>query len=327
MRVTKDMIHPELRLPKKLIHLLSTPNRTEEMIRNQKASSVLRIMKYLKPAGIKVEEKYISRPDDSQMKLYIVTRKNSNSNKRPGILSIHGGGYSGGDPLQDIIQAKVILGLVDGVFITPDYRRSVEAPYPAAVNDCYTALKWMKDHTVQLGIRSDQLIVIGGSAGGGLTAATTLMAREKGEVNIAFQMPLYPMIDDRPTPSSIDNNAPIYDGITNQSNWKIYLGDLYGTDHIPATAAPARADDFTGLPPTISMAGSIDPFHDETVTYVDNLRRAGIPVEFREFIGAWHGFEGIAFWTKIAKEANKWRNEKFVEYLSKYTAPQPDTGF
>lgn len=324
MYVSKDMINPELRLPKFVFNFLSTPNRSVEMTRNKKDSGVLRIMYKLRPAGLDIKEGTLKRPDGTDMTVYMITRENTCGENRPGILNIHGGGFSEGDPRQDIIQAKVILGLTDAVFITPKYRLSVEAPYPAAVNDCYLTLKWMKDHSEDLGIRDDQIIVMGGSAGGGLTAATTLMARQKGEVNIAFQMPLYPMIDDRETESHKDNNAPIYDGITNDSNWQIYLGDLYGTDNIPSTAAPARETNYKGLPPTITMVGTIEPFYDETVAYVNNLREAGVPVAFREYEGAWHGFEGIAMWTKIAKSANTWRDTQFMSYLEKYFAPQDE---
>lgn len=322
MRITKEMIAPELRLPGKIMSLFSRPNLTEEQIRNKKESGILRFMSKIKPRGLKIEQRSTRRPDGSSMNLYVVSRESSTSRKRTGILSIHGGGYSGGRAQQDLIQNSVLLKSVDAVFVMPEYRRSVEAPYPAALDDCYLALTWLRDHADELGVRSDQLAVLGGSAGGGLTAATSLLARDRGEIKIAFQVPLEPMIDDRPTPSSTDNNAPIYDGVTNQSNWRIYLGDLYGTDNVPATAAPARATDYSGLPPTITMVGGIEPFRDETVAYVENLRAAGVPVAFREFPGAWHGFEGIAAWTSIAKEANAWRDARLREYVEKYTAAQ-----
>lgn len=208
------------------------------------------------------------------------------------------------------------------MIVAPEYRCTKEAPYPAALDDCYLALVWLKEHAEELGVRSDQLIVAGGSAGGGLTAATTLRARGTGAVRVAFQMPFYPMIDDRPTASSIDNDAPVYDAVTNDANWRIYLGDLYGTDRIPATAAPARETDYRNLPPTITFGGSIEPFRDETVTYVENLRAAGVPVEFLEIEGAWHAFDGIAGWTKIAKTATEWKNSRFREYLTRHRAPQ-----
>ena len=132
-------------------------------------------------------------------------------------------------------------------------------------------------------MRRDKIFVGGNSAGGGMTAALTLYARDRGEVNIAFQMPLYPMLDDRPTKTSKNNDAPVWNTKSNIAAWKLYLGDDYGTDMVSKYAAPARETDFSGLPPTLTFIGSIDPFLAETKSYVEALRAAGVPVEFRIF--------------------------------------------
>lgn len=149
---------------------------------------------------------------------------------------------------------------------------SIDAPYPAALYDCYDALLWMKQKSTELKIRSNQIAVGGESAGGGLAAALTLYARDKKEVNIAFQIPLYPMIDDRnKTASALDNNAPIWNSRTNGWAWKLYLGDYYGKD-VPSYAAAARATDYSGLPPTITFVGELEPFRDEVITYVNHFK-------------------------------------------------------
>jgi acetyl esterase/lipase len=180
----------------------------------------------------------------------------------------------------------------------------------------------LRDHAEELGVRSDQLAVAGASGGGGLTAAVSLYARNHGEVAIAFQMPLCPMIDDRgATESALDNNDPVWDSATNQSAWRLYLGDLYGGD-VPAYAAPARATDLTGLPPTITYVGGIEPFRDETARYVHMLRECGVPVEFRVFPGGFHGFD-LAGWTPIAKQANAFLLDRFAHALAHRHAPQP----
>ena len=116
---------------------------------------------------------------------------------------------------------------------------------------------------------------------------------------------------------------PVWNTTTNRNAWRLYLGDLDGND-VPAYAAPARADDFAGLPPTITFVGDIEAFHDETVAYVKALRAAGVPTELRVVSGAWHGFDVAAPWTRPAKEAQQWFRERFVEYASRYRAPQPD---
>jgi acetyl esterase/lipase len=271
--------------------------------------------------GVSVAERGLKRADGTELNVIVATRSGSAGTGRPGILWIHGGGYSIGTARGELFTIKEYLGLTDAVIVSPDYRLSTEAPYPAALDDCYLALTWLKEHAAELGVRSDQIIVAGGSAGGGLTAAVTIRARNEGEVNVAFQMPLYPMIDDRPTASSKDNDAPLYDGITNESGWRVYLGDLYGGD-VPPTAAPARETDYRGLPPTVTFVGGIEPFRDETIAYVENLRAAGVPVSFREFEGAWHAFDGLAPRAKVARDAKAWKQEQFTRFLESYFAEQ-----
>lgn len=322
MRVTRDMIAPELRTIGRVGNVLvGGGKRTEAQLRKQDPL-ILRLLGRMTPKGVDVAVRRLARTDGTELEVLVVTRSDSTATDRPGILWLHGGGYSTGTARGELLAAKSVFAVTDAVIVAPECRRSKEEPYPAALDDCYQALVWLKEHADELGVRSDQLIVAGGSAGGGLTAATTLRARETGAVKIAFQMPFYPMIDDRPTPSSIDNDAPIYDSVTNDANWRIYLGDLYGTDRIPVTAVPARETDYRGLPPTITFVGSIEPFRDETVAYVENLRAASVPVEFLEVDGAWHAFDGLAGWTKIAKKTAAWKNDRFREYLAKHRAPQ-----
>ena len=322
MRVTRDMIAPELRTIGRVGNVLvGGGKRTEAQLRKQDPL-ILRLLGRMTPKGVDVAVRRLARTDGTELEVLVVTRSDSTATDRPGILWLHGGGYSTGTARGELLAAKSVFAVTDAVIVAPEYRRSKEEPYPAALDDCYQALVWLKEHADELGVRSDQLIVAGGSAGGGLTAATTLRARETGAVKIAFQMPFYPMSDDRATPSSIDNDAPIYDSVTNDANWRIYLGDLYGTDRIPVTAVPARETDYRGLPPTITFVGSIEPFRDETVAYVENLRAASVPVEFLEVDGAWHAFDGLAGWTKIAKKTAAWKNDRFRESLAKHRAPQ-----
>ena len=322
MRVTQDMIDPELRFPAKLFRLLfGRGQATEEQIRNSKTPLAMRVVGKLPQRGVSVVERGLQRADGTELNVIVATRSGSTGTRRPGILWIHGGGYSIGTARGELFTIKEYLGLTDAVIVSPDYRLSTEAPYPAAFDDCYLTLKWLKEHAAELGVRSDQIIVAGGSAGGGLTAAVTIRARNEGEVNVAFQMPLYPMIDDRPTASSKDNDAPLYDGTTNESGWRVYLGDLYGGD-VPPTAAPARETDYHGLPPTVTFVGGIEPFRDETIAYVENLRAAGVPVSFREFEGAWHAFDGLAPRAKVSKDAKAWKQEQFTQFLELYFAAQ-----
>lgn len=303
MKVTNKMIDKELRIKGKLYNLLIKKSSEVKYVKFM--HSINKRMEKRKGKGIEglhFNEEWITRKDGSRLRLCIYKSLNSKKDG-PGVLWLHGGGYSQGIPELFADTYKRLIDASDCVVIAPDYRLSIEAPYPAALEDCYDALLWMKDKASELGIKDNQLVVGGESAGGGLTAALSLYARDQGEVNIAFQMPLYPMMDDRMiTESARENNAPIWNSETNRWAWKLYLGELFGKD-VPAYAAAARARDYSHLPPTITFVGSIEPFRDETIIYVENLKQAGVPVYFELYKGAYHGFDIISPNAEISQKA------------------------
>ena len=252
------------------------------------------------------------------------TSANADSKKpsRPAILWIHGGGYSMGVPEQDFVFINRILSAIDAVILMPDYTLSVEKPYPKALTDCYDALLWLKENAEKLGADKNKIFVGGESAGGGLCAALCLYARDKGEVNIAFQMPLYPMLDDRPTRTNVNNNMPCWDTQSNIKAWKVYLGDLYGTDKVPYYAAPARVTDFTNLPPAITYIGDVEPFYAETVDYFENLKKAGISAEYRVYPGCYHAFDVYCPNSNHTKDAIEFFKNQLVYAAKNYSAKQ-----
>lgn len=271
--------------------------------------------------GLQLREEWVTRKDGSKLRICIYTSHNQKKDV-PGVLWLHGGGYSQGIPELFASTYKRLIEARDCVIVAPDYRLSIEAPYPAALEDSYAALLWMKSHAKELGIREDQLVVGGESAGGGLTAALTLYVRDTAEVNIAFQMPLYPMIDDRMiTESARENNAPIWNSTTNRWAWKLYLGDRFEKE-VPIYAAAARATDYHHLPPTITFVGDIEPFRDETIQYVTNLKEAGVPVEFQLYKGCYHGFDIISPNAEISKKATSFFIESFKHAVDHYFAEQ-----
>jgi acetyl esterase/lipase len=272
---------------------------------------------------VEVAQRWATRRDGSPLRLVLV-RPAVPRRGVPGVLWMHGGGYAMGTPRSGMSTAKRLVAASNAVVVLPDYRLSIEAPYPAAPDDCYDALLWLRDHADELGVADDQVVVGGESAGGGLTAAVTLMARDRGEVAVAFQMPLYPMIDDRPTGSSRDNWTPVWNTNTNNAAWDLYLGELRGGD-VPAYAAPARATDLVGLPPTLTFVGDIEPFHDEVVDWCQRLRAAGVPVSYEVYPGAFHGFDLIARSAPVSREARAFLIDGFRDFLSRYRAPQPDS--
>jgi len=234
----------------------------------------------------------------------------------PVMLYLHGGGYIHGVPEQFGPSIKGFIETEPCIIVAPDYRKAVESPYPAAFNDCYDTLRWIRDHAASIGGRTDGFIVSGHSSGGGLAAAVSLKATDTGEVRIAFQMPLYPMIDDRQnTASAVGNDAPVWDEAANRLAWSRYLDGV--TDVTPYAAA-ARCADYTKLPPTITYVGSLDPLRDETTTYVERLRRANIPVEFEVFDGAFHGFDVMVPDAPISKGANRFLMENFRKFARRY---------
>lgn len=141
-----------------------------------------------------------------------------------GVLWLHGGGYIIG--MKEMVHMSRAVDLVKqfgAVVVSPGYRLAPLAPYPAAFDDCYAALLYLKAHAGELGVRDDQLMAGGESAGGGLCAAVCIRARDTGAVNLAFQMPLYPMLDDRDTESSRNNHGKVWNTRKNHFAWRCYL--------------------------------------------------------------------------------------------------------
>lgn len=208
----------------------------------------------------------------------------------PALLWIHGGGYIMGSPEGNEDLSLKIADELGFIVAAPDYRLAPEHPYPAAVDDCYEALKWLAENPK---VRKDRIAVAGQSAGGGLTAAVALMARDKKYPALHFQMPLYPMLDYRNvTPSSHqiqDHRAWCRD--FNIFAWGVYLANVSGD--VPAYASPSMAADLSGLPPAYIMTETLDPFRDEDIAYAQRLMTAGVPVELHVIPGVTHGFEAI----------------------------------
>ncbi len=320
MHISCDMIHPELRAAARLIRLF-LPAFT---LRKLKAfRRLVRLLRGRHTRRLRYEQKYLPRPDGSRLRLCIYTPLEP-AGDAPGILWLHGGGYAFGAPEQDEVFIRRCIDAGVRLVVSPDYTLSVDAPYPAALEDCYAALVWMKEHGKEYGMRENQIMVGGDSAGGGLAAALTLYARDKKEVAIAFQLLLYPMLDDRMnTESARDNDAPLWNSRSNGLAWRLYLGELFGRPDVPAYAAPARAADLSGLPPACSYVGGIEPFRDETVDYMDRLRGSGVPVHFKVFDGCYHGFDIAGGGTGVAREAISFFTATLRYAAANYFAEQP----
>lgn len=323
MNIRNEMIDPELRWTGRIMRLLLRPRSVGAFRRMDRLNRLL--LKGRHPADLDCREVSIARRDGGQQRMVIYKPKQAATNL-PAVLWLHGGGYLMGTPEQDVVTYRRLIAAAPCVIVAPDYRLGIEAPFPAALDDCYDALRWLKDHAGELGARDDQLAVAGMSAGGGLTAALSLHARDRGDVNIAFQIPLYPMIDDRmDSESARANEAPVWDSAANAIAWKTYLGPLFGAD-VPPHAAAARASDYRGLPPTCTYVGDLEPFRDETLRYVENLRAAGVPVAFELYRGAFHGFDVIAPKAQISRQATAFWIDWFAHAARTCFAPQERSG-
>ncbi|MEV4315266.1 alpha/beta hydrolase [Actinocrispum sp. NPDC049592] len=211
---------------------------------------------------------------------------------RPGFVHIHGGGFVMGTIDWSDAACMERADKLDIVVVSVDYRLAPEHPYPIPVEDCYAALTWTASNAAELGIDPDRLGVGGDSAGGGLTAGTVLLARDRGGPAISFQYLGIPELDDRlDTPSMTEFvDTPLWNRPRAVFSWESYLGDLKpGGEDVPVYAAPSRATDLSGLPPAVVTACQFDPLRDEDIIYAQRLMQAGVLVELRHYPGTFHG--------------------------------------
>lgn len=214
---------------------------------------------------------------------------------RGGLLWLHGGGYIVGVERDDArcIEFAESIGCA---VVSVGYRLAPESTYRESVSDSYATLNWMVDNASELGIDQDRVAIGGGSAGGGLAAGLALYNRDNGGSELAFQLLIYPMIDDRhDTPSGHEVTHPtIWNRDVSFKAWKMYLGDEYGSDKVSPYAAAARATDLGGLPPALVTVGAMDLFRDENINYAQGLMAAGVPTDLQVFAGMYHGAEMLA---------------------------------
>ena len=225
---------------------------------------------------------------------------------RPGILHIHGGGFIIGSVEGE--HAGAVLMAVDAgaVLVSVEYRLAPEHPYPAGLHDCYAALTYLHTQASSLGVDTARMAVVGASAGGGLAAATALLARDLGGPPLSFQMLHIPELDDRLETPSMQTfvDSPLWNRPLAVQSWKAYLGDFAGTDEIPVYAAPARATDLRGLPPAYVSTAENDPLRDEGIAYALAMLRAGVSVELHQFPGTFHG-SALVTRASVSKRASR----------------------
>jgi acetyl esterase/lipase len=205
------------------------------------------------------------------------------------MLWLHGGGYVLGSATQDDALCRQFTERLGIPVAAPEYRLAPQHPYPVALEDCYSTLMWLSRLD---SVDPHRIVIAGNSAGGGLTAALALLARDRGEITPLFQLLVYPMLDDRSSHRPELANHPHYRLWTEKTNrlgWDAYLSNAD-----PKRAVPARPKDISGLAPAWIGVGTLDPLHDENVEYARRLNQAGVPTTLDVVPGAFHGFDVVA---------------------------------
>lgn len=251
------------------------------------------------------EDRVIPGPAGGPDLTVTILRPDSARGDAPGFFNIHGGGMMLGDRFMDLTR---LVGLIDEfgfVAVSVDYRLAPENPHPAPVEDCYAGLTWMVDNADSLGLAKSKVIVGGGSAGGGLSAGVSLLARDRGGPALAGQLLLCPMIDDHNDSISTVQYGDLgmWTRASNALGWRCLLGDDAGGDDVSPYAAPSRAPDVSGLPPAFVEVGAAEIFRQEDVEYCSRLWEAGVNTELHVWAGAYHGFDLFAPTSEVTAAA------------------------
>lgn len=253
---------------------------------------------------------YLIPQADAPEVLVRVYRPENQLERLPALLWIHGGGYCLGAMESDDNVVRQIAKAVGSVIVSVEYRLAPEHPFPAALNDCSTALQWLADNTDTLAVDPARIAIGGISAGAGLAAGLALYVRDKTDITLVFQFLLCPMIDDRCVTSSshMITDERVWNRHSNLTAWKNYLrgendAETAPFDDVSAYAAASRAIDLSDLPPAYIAVGSVDAFVDENRDYAERLETAGVATQLAVFTGGFHGFEFIAPAAEISKAA------------------------
>lgn len=267
----------------------------ETLISRRGSTPIQPVLDAMASRNIVQEDIRIPGPPGAPELIASVWRKSGHKAGGPGFYWIHAGGMVTGDRFASIPMVLEWVDHFDGVALSIDYRLAPEYPDPAPIDDCYAGLCWMAEHFGDLGYERKRLVCCGSSAGGGLAAGTVLLARDKGTPDVFAQVLIWPMIDDRNDTFSAHQmeGVGIWDLHANEAGWTALLGDRRATEAVSIYAAPARAEDLSGLPPTYIECTSSETFRDEDVAYANRIWQAGGFCDLHVWAGGFHGVEGM----------------------------------
>ncbi len=247
--------------------------------------------------AIEVTERWLTGPPGTPDVRVLVYLPQNAPQPCPALLWIHGGGYVIGSADGDDLKVKTLVAEVGCVAVSVDYRLAPETVHPGSVEDCYTALQWLHANASDLGVDRSRIAIGGESAGGGLAAGLGLLTRDRGEIDLVYQLLIYPMLDDRTVTTSDPHpytGEYVWTTAANQFGWRALLGQAPGGAGVSPYAVAARATELAGLPPTYLSVGTLDLFLEENMEYARRLIRAGVPTELHVYPGAFHGFPMMA---------------------------------
>jgi acetyl esterase/lipase len=290
-----DRLDPEIKEAIKV--MVGQPRMDFSNIPAARASSkkMMANVKMPEISGVITEDRKVPGPKDSPDVPVRVYRPGKRTGLLPALLWIHGGGYMFGDLDQEDFIGKQFSLAGDCVVVSVDYRLAPENPYPAPLEDCYAALKWLASHTSELKADHSRIAIGGASAGGGLASGLGLLVRDRAEIDIIYQLLVYPMMNDcNVAPASqILPDTLLWTRQSNLIGWRSYLGCEPGGTGITCYASASRATDLKGLPPTYITVGDLDLFAQESVEYAWRLIEAGVSTELHVYPGGCHAFDMI----------------------------------
>lgn len=328
MTLTPPPFDPELAPALSAIHASMAPAVTAEMIPALRA-----VMAAARPSldtlagdgAFVVQDRRVPGPDGAPEIGLLVARPGGHDGPLPILYYTHGGGMVMGDNrfgVADVLPWAARFGFV---VVSVEYRLAPENPYPAGIEDAYAGLRWAVAHAGELEARPDQVLLVGASSGAGMAASLALLARDRGGVRPLGQLLMYPMLDDRNDLPSTDQMAGLglWDRTANATGWAALLGGARGGVDVEPYAAPARATDVSGLPPTFLDVGTAETFRDEVIAYASRIAQAGGEVELHVWPGAFHAFD---FWVpqaRVSQDAADARTRWLARLLTPPAAGSP----